>query len=138
MKSNLSPKARNSVSLQRDMFAYAEREYGLSTVILAKTRDFKKSTLEDWATGETQMPLWAIGELSLPDDVSSIVLSPWKKHIGTDDPSGGDLADLECEASGVVHEIALAKRDGKVTHQERMRIIDRTRRMLPTARTVAA
>lgn len=129
---------RNSIALQREMFRLAEHEHGLSLAVLARTRGLSLSTLKGWREGAA-MPAWALGELALPDDLTSLVLSPWAKHVGSDeDGEIGDLDDLECEASGIVHEIAKAKRDRIVTPQERAKIAGMTRHMLPIARKVAA
>lgn len=134
---DLSREARNSVALQREVFRLAEHEHGLSIAILARTRDIAVSTIKGWRDGSV-MPVWAIGELRLPDDLTSMLLDPWSKHIGSNERDSGDLDALEVEASGVVHEIAKAKRDKVVTPQERARIACMARQMVPTARAVAA
>lgn len=134
---DLSQKARNSVALQREVFRLAESEHGLSIAVLHRTRGIPSSTLKGWREGAA-MPTWAVGELDLPDDLTSLLLSPYGKHVGTDEPEGGCLDELEVEASGVVHEIAKAKRDGRVTPQERAKIAAATRQMVPVARAVAA
>lgn len=52
------------------------------------------STLKGWREGAA-MPAWALGELRLPDDLTSLVLSPFAKHVGTDEGEGeGDLDAL--------------------------------------------
>lgn len=135
--SELSREARNSVALQREVFRLAEHEHGLSIAVLARTRGLSSSTIKGWREGAA-MPAWAIGALDLPDDLTSLILSPFGKHVGTDEDRSGDLDALECEASGIVHEIAKAKRDKIVTPQERAKIAGMTRQMLPTARAVAA
>lgn len=134
---DLSQAARNSVALQREVFRLAEHEHGLSIAVLARTRGIGSSTIRGWRDGAV-MPVWAIGELRLPDDLTSMLLDPWSKHIGTNEIEDGDLDALEVEASGVVHEIAKAKRDKVVTPQERAKIGGLVRQMIPTARAVAA
>ena len=133
---DLSRLARNSVELQRDMFRLAEHEHGLSLAVLAKTRDIPASTLKGWRDGAA-MPAWALGELRLPDDVSSLILSPYEKHVGTDEPGDGDLDELACEAAGLVNEYVEAKADGIVTPIENARLRNRARRLTPKARAVA-
>jgi hypothetical protein len=134
---DLSRNARNSVALQREVFRLAEHEHGLSIAVLARTRDIAPSTIKGWRDGSA-MPLWAIGDLRLPDDLSSMLLDPWGKHVGTNETDDGDIDELEVEASGIVHEIAKAKRDKIVTPQERARIASMARRLVPAARAVAA
>lgn len=134
---DLSRAARNSVALQREVFRLAEHEHGLSIAVLARTRDIPPSTIKGWRDGSA-MPAWAIGELRLPDDLTSMLLDPWNKHVGSNEDSDGDIDALEVEASGVVHEIAKAKLDKIITPRERAKIASMTRRMIPTARAVAA
>lgn len=133
---DLSQSARNSIALQREMFRLAEQEHGLSLAVLAKTRNLSASTIKGWRDGSA-MPAWALGELRLPDDVVSLILSPYEKHVGTDEPGDGDLDGLACEAAGLVSEYVEAKSDGVVTHIERSKLANRARRLTPKARAVA-
>lgn len=133
---DLSQLARNSIALQYEMFRLAEHEHGLSLAILAKTRGIAPSTLKGWRDGAA-MPAWALGELRLPDDVVSIILAPFARHVGTDEPGAGDLDELACEAAGLVSEYVEAKADGVVTPIENARLRNRARRLTPKARAVA-
>lgn len=94
---DLSPRARNSVALQQEMFRLADRDYGLSVAVLARSSGISPSTIKGWRDGAA-MPLWAIGELSIPDDIASLVLAPFAKHIGTDEDGEGDLDTAALDA----------------------------------------
>jgi len=133
---DISQLARNSVALQAEMFRLAEHEHGLSLAVLARTRPIPYSTLKGWKDGAA-MPAWALGELRLPDDVASIVLTPFSKHVGTDEPGTGGLEDLACEAAAFTSEYVEAKADGIVTPIENARLKNRARRLTPKARAVA-
>ena len=135
---DLSQSARNSVALQHEMFRLAKNDYGLSTSVLAKRAKLPKSTLDGWASGHTQMPAWALGELGLPDDLTSIILNPYGKHIGTDEPDDGDLATLGREAAGFVSEKLERMSDGKLCHIDQAALKGRARRIAAIARRVAA
>lgn len=139
---NLSTNARNSVALQQEMFRLAEQEHGLSVSVLHRTRGIPKSTLEGWASG-TQMPAWAIGELRLPDDLTSLVLTPYGKHVGTDEEGEGEIDALNCDATEYSHVVAEARLPTspggpRIVHSEVAKIKSVARRMTPKARAVAA
>lgn len=133
---DLSRLARNSVALQREMFRVAEHDFGLSVVVLARTSGIKLSTIKGWRDGAV-MPAYALGELGLPDEVTSMVLDPYKKHVGTDEPDDGDVDALARDAAGYVSEYVDAKADGVVTHIEKARLKGRARRLAPKAQAVA-
>lgn len=134
---DLSRKARNSVALQREMFRLAETEHGLSIAVLARTRDISVSTLKGWREGAA-MPAWALGELRLPDDLSSLVLSPYRKHVGTDEDDGGDLHTLATEAAGFTADYVERSADGVICHRDKAALGRRARKIVPIARKVAA
>jgi len=134
---DLSINARNSVALQRELFRLAEDEHGLSIAVLARTRGIAKSTIKGWREGAA-MPAWALGELALPDDLLSLVLDPYRKHVGTNVDDDGDLDALGREAATFTAEYVEAKSDGVVTHIERAKLKDRARRLEPIVRKVAA
>lgn len=139
---DLSRLARNSVELQREMFRLAEHEHGLSIAVLAKTRDIPASTLKGWRDG-TVMPTWAIGELRLPDDVTSLILTPYAKHVGTDETDDGDLDALAKEAAGYNVEYLDARspsseRGPDLSPRERASLKGRSRRLASVARAAAA
>lgn len=138
---DLPQRARNSVELQREVFRLAEAEHGLSVTVLARTRKIPLSTLRSWRTG-TQMPLWAIGELDLPDDLASLLLAPWQKHVGTNDPGDEDFDALGLEALGLAGEVAAARSPHSpggtaIVHTEVAQIKARARRITPKLRAVA-
>jgi hypothetical protein len=139
---DLSEDARNSVALQQDMFRLAKHEHGLSLAVLARTRGIPLSTLTGWANG-TAMPAWALGALKLPDDLLSIVLTPFQKHVGTNEEGDGDIDALGLEALGLVSEIAEARSEhspggSRIVPIELGRIKARARKVCPKARAVAA
>ncbi len=90
---DLSMFARNSVMLQAEMFRLAKRDYGLSTTVLSRSTNISKSTLDGWASGQTAMPAWALGELGLPDDLTSLVLDPYSRSVVTEGPCDGGVHD---------------------------------------------
>lgn len=134
---DLSKSARNSVALQREMFRLAEAEHGLSLAVLSRTRDIPVSTLKGWREGAA-MPAWALGELRLPDDLTSLVLSPYVKHVGTDEEGEGDLQTLAHETAGFTSEFVDRIADGVICHQDKAEMAKRARKIIPLARKVAA
>lgn len=140
---DLSPQARNSVALQKEMFRLAEHEHGLSLAVLARTRKIALSTLKGWNT-IAAMPAWALGALDLPDDLASLVLQPYGKHVGTDEHDGEpDFDALGLEALGLGSEVAAARSPASpggiaIVHSEVALIRQRARRVCPKARAVAA
>jgi hypothetical protein len=138
---DLSIHARNSVALQQEMFRLAEHEHGLSLAVLSRTRGIPLSTLKGWRDG-AQMPAWAIGELRLPDDLTSLILTPWDKFIGSNEDGEGDLDALGLEALGLAGEVAAARSPASpggtnIVPMERAKIADRARRMVPRVRGAA-
>lgn len=134
---DLSNNARNSVALQRELFRLAEQEHGLSIAVLARTRDLPLSTLKGWRDGSA-MPAWALGELRLPDDIVSLVLSPYAKHVGTDEGGDGDLQTLATETAGFTAEYVERAADGAICHRDKAALAARARKIVPMARRVAA
>lgn len=139
---DLSTNARNSVELQREVFRLAEHEHGLSIAVLARTRSIPLSTLKGWREGAA-MPAWALGELRLPDDLVSIILQPYAKHVGTDETDEGDCDALGLEALGLAGEVVAARHPASpggvnIVPMERAKIAARARRLCGMARAVAA
>ena len=134
---DLDQRARNSVALQREMFRLAEAEHGLSVAVLARTRDLSPSTVKGWRDGAA-MPAWAIGALRLPDDLTSLVLSPYSKHVGSDEDGEGDVDSLARETAGYTAEYIERAADGVICHIDRAALKQRARRMTPKCRAVAA
>jgi len=128
---------RNSIALQQEMFRLAESELGLSIAVLSRTRDIPISTLKGWRAGAA-MPAWALGALRLPDDLTSLVLSPYLKHVGTDEQDDGDLDSLAVEASGFAADYIERKADGVICHRDKAALGRRARKIVPIARKVAA
>lgn len=81
----LSKIARNSISAQEAMFRIAKRDHGLTTARLAQLSDISKSTLDGWASGNTAMPAWALGQLDIPADLKSLVLIPFGQCVRDDE-----------------------------------------------------
>jgi hypothetical protein len=138
----LSQKARNSTELQREVFRLAEIEHGLSLPVLVRTRGIALSTLKGWRNGAA-MPVWAIGELRLPDDLSSLLLSPWKRHIGTDEDTESDFDDAADAAGELVTAVRKARHPKSpggvaIVHTEKAQIIPLARAAAAKARKVAA
>lgn len=129
---------RNSIALQKEMFRLAETECGLSIAVLSRTRGIAVSTLKGWREGSA-MPAWALGALRLPDDLASLVLSPFGKHVGTDeDGDGGDLHELVNETAGFTADYIERARDGVICHQDKAALGKRARKIVPMARKAAA
>jgi transcriptional regulator with XRE-family HTH domain len=80
----LSKFARNSILAQEAMFRLAKRDHGLSTARLAELSDISKSTLDGWASGNTAMPAWALGQLDIPVHLKSLVLAPFGFVVSED------------------------------------------------------
>lgn len=133
---------QNVVAAQKRMFRLAERDYGLTRKVLHLETGIGMSTLASYVKKDATATMSIVAFVKLcrviPDELTSLCLEPAARFVGTDIEGDGDLDALEVEASGVVHEIAKAKRDKVVTTQERGLIRDCTRRMMPSARAVAA
>jgi len=139
---DLDQAARNSVALQREMFRLAEHEHGLSVAVIARTRNLSPSTVKGWRDGAA-MPAWAIGALRLPDDLTSLVLSPYAKHVGTDEEGDADPDDLARASLGLAGEVAAARDPNgpggsTIVPMERERIRNAARQVCAKARAIAA
>lgn len=121
------------------MLRLAERDYDLSIKALSLETGIPGVTLNSWKR-DVMMPLGGFVALCrvIPDDLTSLMLEPADKHIGTNERDENDLDALTAEASGLVTGVLEAKRDGKVTPIERAHIQDKARRVAAKARAVAA
>lgn len=142
--SDLSQKARNSVALQREMFRLAEAEHGLTLGVLSRTRKIPISTLKGWREGSA-MPAWALGELDLPDDLTSLVIAGYGRAIVTltdDGEQAADFDNLGLEALGLASEVAGARSPHspggvRIVHTEEAAIRNRARPLAAKLRSVA-
>ncbi len=139
---DLSQNARNSVALQREIFRLAEQEHGLTIAVLSRTRKISVSTLKGWREGSA-MPAWALGELQLPDDLVSLVLTPFDRAVVSTIDEGAGLASdydgLGLEALGLAGEVAQARSKDSpggtaIVHTEQELIRARARRICGKAR----
>ncbi len=128
------------------MFRLAENEHGLSIAVLSRTRNISISTLKGWREGSA-MPAWALGELDLPDDLVTLMLSPFRRAVVTVDGEGEaaaiDYDGLGLEAHGLAGEVAQARSKDSpggtaIVHTEAELIKARARRLAGKTRRVAA
>lgn len=143
--SDLSQKARNSVELQRELFRLADAEHGLSIAVLSRTRKIPVSTLKGWREGAA-MPAWALGELALPDDLVSLVLSPFARAIVSVSDEGEGAVDFDhlgLESLGLGTTVAQARSEDSpggtnIVHIEREQIRQKARPLCAKLRAVSA
>ena len=141
---NLSIPARDSVEAQRDLFRRAERELGLSITVIAKRRDaLCAATMRGWRDGSV-MPAWALGELAgagVTDDILSLVLDPYSRHVGTNGDDSG-LDDLADDVREFLHEHGKARSPNspggvQIVPQERAVLVPLAGRVKARARRAA-
>ena len=127
------------IAAQEAMLRLAERDYGLSTKRLEAETGIPAVSLRSYKR-DTMMPLAAFVKLArvIPDCLTSLVMEPSGKHVGTNEPTDGDIDALGREAAGFVAEKLEAEADGIVTPIERGKLRDRARRVECAARAVAA
>ncbi|HEX7720482.1 MAG TPA: hypothetical protein VF389_11800 [Woeseiaceae bacterium] len=134
---DLSRRARNSVSLQSEMFRLAERDHGLSIkVLLAGNKHLKDSTLRGWASGATAMPAYGVGELrraGMPVHLLGFILDPFDLGFVEGSPVDEAYDELALEASGFVQDYLERKADGRLCHQDKAALDERKRRLAAAA-----
>jgi len=138
---DLSQLARNSIALQQEMFRLADKNYGLSLRVLSQTRDIPFSTLKGWRDGSA-MPAWALGELALPDEIVSIVLSPYDKQVGADAEEDADLDELAELTADFTEDYIRARNPrgpggAQIIPIEKRRLKEKSARIAAKARRVA-
>lgn len=108
---DISLPGRDSVQAQAEMFRRAAKEEGLTIAVIAARSPLKISTLKGWATG-TAMPAWALGALAeagVPDQLLSLILEPFGRHIGSNAEDDGDLDALAEAAEEFAHQYSRAR-----------------------------
>jgi len=127
------------LGLQADMFRLAKRDHALTYKRLSLLSGIPDTTIETWAKG-TAMPVHALVRLAphIPDELTSLLMEPAGKHIGTDEQDDGNLDALGREAAGFVAEKLEREADGKVCHIDQAALKSRARRIAAKARAAAA
>lgn len=124
------------------MFRLAKSEHGLSLeAIHARYKPLKISTMREWAKGAA-MPAWALGalgEAGVPDELLSLILQPFARHVGTDEDGEGDLDTAGLDAGEAAHEIQRARHPNSpggvaIVPQERAVIVPLLRRAVASGR----
>lgn len=132
------------LALQADMFRLARRDYALTFKRLSLLSGIPSGTLESWAKG-TAMPVYGLVRLlpHIPDDISSLLVEPAGKHIGTDEEAPNAVHDLHNDSAEFCLEATKATHPASpggvnIVPSERSKLRDISRRMAPKARAVAA
>lgn len=141
---NRDAETQHVLALQADMFRLAKRDYALTFKRLSLLSGVPDATIESWSKG-VAMPVYGLVKLAphIPDELTSLLMEPADKHIGSNEPSSNCLHDLNEVASAYTHEMARATHPDSpggvhVVPSERGRLRDISRRMAPKARAVAA
>lgn len=135
---------RDSVSAQRELFRRAAKEHGLTIPVIAAASPLSVSTMKGWRDGSA-MPAWAIGalgEAGVPDDLLSLVLEPYSRHIGTNAEDDGDLDALAEDAGEFHHEYSRARHPNSpggvaIVPQEKAVLVPLSGRLKSKARRAA-
>ena len=137
--SNRDAETQHVLGLQADMFRLAKRDYALSYKRLSLLSGIPDTTIESWAKG-VSMPVSGLVKLlpHVPDELTSLLLEPAGKHVGTNETDDGDLDALGREAAGFVAEKLDREADGTVCHIDKAALKSRARRVAGVARAAAA
>lgn len=122
--------ARDSIAAQQTMFRRAQAEFGLSLRVLSERSPIAYGTLRGWYEGAA-MPAWAIGALGdagIPDELLSLLTSPWKRSVSTDEENDADLDDAADAAGEVERAVRRARHPASpggvaIVPQERATIV---------------
>ncbi len=140
---SLCQPAQDSVAAQAEMFRRARVEFGLTPdVIHQRFKPLKVSTMREWAKGAAAMPAWAIGalgEAGVPDDLLSLVMEPFARHVSTNADEDQDLDGLAEDAAEYSHEYARARHPSSpggvsIVPQEKTALVDLGGRLKARAR----
>lgn len=128
------------------MFRFAERDHGLSLTRLHLHTGIPATTLKGWQTGAA-MPAWALGKLGgdggIPDHLLSLVLEPFRRHVGTDEDGQGDLDTAALDCSAFAASVAKARHPASpggiaIVPQECAGIVPLARQAIGSARRAVA
>lgn len=128
------------LSRQATMLRLAERDCDLTLKRLEVETGIPKETLATYKRG-VAMPAWVMVALCaiIPDELTSLMMEPAGKHIGTDESEPGDLDALGREAAEFTSQFVRAKASGdNVSPIAMAGLRDMARRLAPKARAVAA
>lgn len=130
---------RRLLTRQQTMFRMAEKK-GFSQKIIHIETGISVTSVSEYARGITAMSGPAILKLvewrEFPSECLSILFDGSGRHVG-DDTAAPDFDHLACETSGFTHSLLEAKRDGRLTSEERQRLRDQARRVAAAAANVA-
>lgn len=140
-----SQQAQHSVLAQERMFRLAERDHDLSLRTLAAESGIPLRTLQNWKGGAV-MPAWALGALGaagVPDYLTSLVINPFAKHIGSNADEDSAYHEAASEAIGFGHEFLNATAPDSelgpdLSPREKARLSERAARAGGKLRAVAS
>lgn len=130
------------LSNQERMLRLAKRDYGITAKVIAAETGIPLPTVESWRRSNAPVAM-ALADFVLvcrviPDELTSLVLEPSAKHVGTDENGEGDFDVLHRETAHFGAEKLEAEADGVITHIEKAGLQHRARRIAAVARKAAA